>query len=168
DAAPSKSAWIGLVDLSLTELPGLDVSHLPPDIAIADAGTGNVQTRAAFAAEAEAIATRQTRLTWLAPSRDENASGSVLREEEAGIWTGAADDQPRELDSAISVQGGRERGMILHKLMEEVLTGETDANPAALIERAGNLIRALGCSPVTDPAMGLSAEELAGCVVRTL
>src|SRR3546814_14954328 len=28
DTAPSKSAWIGLVDLSLAELPGLDVSHL--------------------------------------------------------------------------------------------------------------------------------------------
>ena len=75
DATPSKSAWIGLVDLSLAELPGLDVSHLPPDIATADAGAGNAQTRATFAAEAEAIAARQTRLTWLAPSRDENASG---------------------------------------------------------------------------------------------
>ena len=169
DAAPSKSAWIGLVDLSLTELPGLDVSHLSPDIATADAGAGNVQTRAAFAAEAEAIATRQTRLTWFAPSRDENASGPVLREEDAGIWVGVTDDhQPRELEGAISVQGGRERGMILHKLMEEVLTGETDANPATLIERAGNLISDLGCSPVADPAMGLSAEELASCVVRTL
>ena len=81
---------------------------------------------------------------------------------------GSADDQPRELEAAISVQGGRERGMILHKLMEEVLTEETDADPAALIERAGNLIRALGRSPVADPATGLSAEELAGCVVRTL
>lgn len=168
DATPSKSAWIGLVDLSLAELPCLDASHLPPDIATADAGAGNVQTRATFAAEAEAITTRQTRLTWLAPSRDENASGAVLREEEAGIWTGSADDQPLELEAAISVQGGRERGMILHKLMEEVLTGETDADSAALIERAGNFISALGRSPVADPATGLSAEELAGCVVRTL
>ncbi|WP_245501847.1 hypothetical protein [Mesorhizobium sp. M2A.F.Ca.ET.039.01.1.1] len=30
------------------------------------------------------------------------------------------------------------------------------------------LIRALGRSPVADPATGLSAEELAGCVMRTL
>ena len=168
DTTPSKSAWIGLVDLSLSQLPSLDISHLPPDIAAADAGAGNVQTRATFAAEAEAIATRQTRLTWLAPSRDESASGPLLEEEEAGIWTESPDDQPRELEPAVSVQGGRERGLILHKLMEEVLTGETAATAAVLAERAGDLIRALGRSPVADPATGLSAEELAGCVVRTL
>jgi hypothetical protein len=49
----------------------------------------------------------------------------VLREEEAALWTGSADDQPPELEAAVLVQGGRERGLILHKLMEEVLTGET-------------------------------------------
>ena len=91
----------------------------------------------------------------------------MLKEEETGIWTGSADDQPHELE-AVVVQGGRERGLILHKLMEEVLTGENNAEPTALTERAGNLIRALGYSPVADPATGLSAEELAGCVVRTL
>ena len=49
----------------------------------------------------------------------------MLREEEAALWTGSADDQPPELDAASPVQGGRERGLILHKLVEEVLTGET-------------------------------------------
>jgi ATP-dependent exoDNAse (exonuclease V) beta subunit len=167
DATPSKSAWIGLVDLSLAELPVLDVSHLSPDIRLADAGIGNVQTRQAFAAEAEAIGARQTSLIWLAPSRDENASGAVLQEEEAELWVRSADDEPRETEAA-AVQGGRERGLVLHKLMEEVLTGETDAAEAVLAERAGDLIRALGQSPVADPATGLSADELAGCVVRTL
>jgi len=168
DISPSKSAWIGLVDLSLADLPVLDVSHLPLDAAAAAVGAGNAQTRDGFAAEAAAIADRQTRLIWLAPSRDENAGGSVLREEEADIWTGSADDQPPELETNIVVQGGRERGLILHKLMEEVLTGETGEAPAALTERAANLIRALGKTAVADPAMGLSAEELAGCVTRTL
>ena len=168
DATPSKSAWIGLVDLSLADLPGLDVSHLPLGFAATGAGAGNTQTRASFAAEAEAIAAAQTRLTWLAPSRDENAAGAVLREEEASLWTGSADDQPPELETAALVQGGRERGLILHKLMEEVLTGETPEAEAALTERAADLIRALGRSPVADPATGLSAQELAACVARTL
>jgi len=168
DATPSKSAWIGLVDLSLADLPSLDVSHLPAGLAAAGAGAGNTQTRASFAAEAEAIATAQTRLTWLAPSRDENAAGTVLREEETALWTGSADDQPPELEAAVLVQGGRERGLILHKLMEEVLTGEIPEAEAALTERAGHLIRALGQSPVADPAMGLSAQELVACVAQTL
>jgi exodeoxyribonuclease-5 len=168
DATPSKSAWIGLVDLSLAGLPGLDVSHLPAGLTAASAGAGNTQTRASFAIEAEAIAAAQTRLTWLAPSRDESTAGTVLREEEAALWIGAADEQPPELKAAVLVQGGRERGLILHKLMEEVLTGETPETEAALIERAADLIRALGQSPVADPATGLSTHELAVCVVRTL
>jgi exodeoxyribonuclease-5 len=168
DTTPSKSAWIGLVDLSLADLPGLDVSHLPAGLAATVAGAANAQTHASFAAEAETIAAGQTRLTWLAPSRDENAGGSVLREEEAALWTGSADDQPPELDAAAPVQGGRERGLILHKLMEEVLTGETQEVEATLAERAADLIRALGRSQVADPAPGLSPQELANCVIRTL
>ncbi|MBM2713498.1 UvrD-helicase domain-containing protein [Mesorhizobium caraganae] len=168
DTTPSKSAWIGLVDLSLAELPGLDLSHLPADVATAANGAANTQTRAIFATEAEAIAARQARLTWLAPSRDENTAGAVLQEEEARIWTGSADDQPAELEAAVLVQGSRERGLILHKLIEEVLTRETNEAKAALADRATILIRALGRFPVADPATGLSAEELAGCVVQTL
>lgn len=167
DTTPSKSAWIGLVDLSLAELPGLDVSHLPAGLTATGTGADNIQTRASFAAEAEIIAAGQMRLTWLAPSRDENA-GTVLREEEAALWTGSLDDQPPELEAAAVVQGGRERGLILHKLMEEVLTGETPEAEAALAERAVDLIRALGRSPVADPATGLSGHELAACVARTL
>lgn len=168
DTAPSKCAWIGLIDLALAELPRLEVSHLPTDITTPGADVSNVQTRATFAAEAEAISARQARLTWFAPSRDENASGTVLQAEEAENWIGLADDQPRELEAAIPIQGGRERGLILHKLMEEVLTGETEGAATALAKRATELIHALDRSSVADPANGLSAEELAACVVRTL
>ncbi|MCA0401440.1 MAG: UvrD-helicase domain-containing protein [Proteobacteria bacterium] len=168
DTTPSKSAWIGLVDLSLADLPGLDMSHLPADLAATGTGAGNAQTRASFAAEAETIAAGQTHLTWLAPSRDENAGGTVLREEETALWVGAGDEQPPVVEAAGLVQGGRERGLILHKLMEEVLTGETSETEATLVERAAELIHALGRSPVADPATGLSAAELADCTVRTL
>lgn len=168
DTTPSKSAWIGLVDLSLADLPSLDVSHLPAGLAATGVGAGNTQTRASFATETETIAAAQTRLTWLAPSRDEGSAGIVLREEEAALWTGSHDNQSPELEAATLVQGGRERGLILHKLMEEVLTVELPEEEAALIERAGVLIRALGQSPVTDPTTGLSPQELAACVIRTL
>lgn len=168
DTTPSKSAWIALLDLAIADLPTFEVSHLPPGQAAAGAGPANGQTRDIFAAEATAIATRQTRLTWLAPSRDENAFGAVLQKEEATIWTAGVDDQTPNIEPAIAVQGGRERGLILHKLMEEVLTKETDDTAAAITERAGALVRALGRTPATDPATGLSPEELAGCITRTL
>lgn len=168
DVAPSKSAWIGLVDLSLAGLAALDVSHLPPDPVVVADGHSNSQTRESFAAEASAIADQQIRLKWLAPSRDENAAGTVLQEEQADIWTGSDDDTPPELVASSTVQGGRERGLVLHKLMEEVLNGETGDSHAALSARAGELVRALGVVPVADPTAGLSPEELAGCVGRTL
>jgi len=168
ETTPSKSTWINLLDLSLADLPGLVVPYPLLAAPVTGMGPSNTQTRNAFAAEAASITARQDRLTWLAPSRDESASGRVLQEEEAEIWPGLADDQPRELVSVGSVQGGRERGLILHKLMEEVLTGETSETEAALAERAAQLIRALGQPLVADPATGLSAEELVGCVVRTL
>lgn len=168
DVTPSKSAWIGLVDLSLADLPGLDVSHLPAGLASAGASADNTQTRASFVEEAEAINAAQARLTWLAPSRDENAAGTVLREEETSLWTGSSDDPGPALETAALVQGGRERGLILHKLMEEVLTGEVQEAEAALTKRAGELIRALGKAPAADAATGLSALELAACVTRTL
>ena len=168
DAAPSKSAWISLLDLSLADLPALDLSHLPPEIGAAVAAEGNNQTRASFAAEAAAIAARHCRLTWLAPSRDESASSPILMPEAAEIWAASESTQPDVEPIPPSVQGGRERGLILHKLLEEVLTGETANDVAALGERARKLIAGLGKPMADDPAKGLSPGELAGCVTRTL
>ncbi|TIV23949.1 MAG: ATP-dependent endonuclease, partial [Mesorhizobium sp.] len=59
-------------------------------------------------------------------------------------------------------------GLILHKLFEEVLTGETADDVASLTERAQVLIAAIDKPVVDDPAQGLSPAELAGCVARTL
>ncbi|MDA9433698.1 UvrD-helicase domain-containing protein [Bradyrhizobium sp. CCBAU 51627] len=168
DVTPSKSAWIGLVDLSLDALPAFDASHLPLEPVVAVASAGNDQTRESFAAEAKAIAERQVRLIWLAPSRDEDAVGTVSQQEEADIWTSSDDGPPTELEAPTPAQGGRERGLILHKMMEEILTGETDESLPALAIRAEELIRALGKIPAGDSAAGLAPEELAGCVARTL
>jgi exodeoxyribonuclease-5 len=167
DAAQSKSAWISLVDLSLAELPALDLSHLPEEMGAAAAHAVNVQTRDIFAAEA-AILNKRQRLVWLAPSRDESHAGPVLAPEAVEIWAAGDDGQPHEEGPAPNVQGGRERGLILHKLLEEVLTGETDAGETALADRARALILEIGKPVMDDPAQGLSPNELAGCVVRTL
>ncbi|PQV57939.1 exodeoxyribonuclease-5 [Defluviimonas denitrificans] len=165
DATPSKSAWIGLVDLSLADLPDLDVSHLRSSLAASGAGAGNTQTRAlrrrsrSHCGSADLVELART-------SRDENATGTMLREEEAALWKGSADDHTPEIEAAALMQDGRERGLILHKLMEEALTREIPETEAALTEQADHLILALGQSPVADPAAGLSAQGLAACVTR--
>ncbi|WP_343286157.1 3'-5' exonuclease [Mesorhizobium loti] len=169
DAAPPKSAWISLVNLSLDELPALDLSHLPRHLQKAAAAERNNQTRERFAVEASNIAARERRLIWLAPSRDETSNGPILTSEGAEIWTASEGHQPDTEDALPpSIQGGRERGLILHKLFEEVLTRETGEDTEALTERARALIFAIGKPVVDDAAVGLSADELAGCVTRTL
>lgn len=168
DAAQSKSAWISLLDLSLADLPPLDLSHLPPDIGAADLGERNDQSRESFAAEAAAIFERQHRLVWLAPSRDESSTGPVLTPEAVEVWAATDAGQPDDETPTPNVQGGRERGLILHKLLEEVLTGETPDDSESLIDRARTLIVALGRPITDDPAQGLTPSELAGCVTHTL
>ena len=52
DVAAKSSAWISLLDLSLGDLPALDLSHLPTEIDRGDAVAQNTQSREIFAAEA--------------------------------------------------------------------------------------------------------------------
>ena len=54
------------------------------------------------------------------------------------------DGAPADSAGATLIQGGRERGLILHKLIEEVLTGETAESLPDLRARAEVLTRELG------------------------
>jgi exodeoxyribonuclease-5 len=168
DVAAASTAWIGLVDLSLADLQALDLGHLPPELGEGRAIEPNLQTREIFAGEAATIAAASHSLTWMAPSRDESPQGPLLVPEVAEIWSAPDGAQPQEDVPVGPVQGGRERGLILHKLLEEVLTGEISEDSESLMARAQELIVVIGRVPNTDAAAGLSPDELAGCVSRTL
>jgi ATP-dependent exoDNAse (exonuclease V) beta subunit len=168
DVDPAGTAWLALLDLSLADLPAIDVTHLPMEPGFAEALPINPQTREIFQQEAGAIAERQRHLVWLAPSRDEDAASPVVRTEEPDIVVAANDAESLEGGLPTTVQGGRNRGLIIHKLLEEVLTGETDEEADSLAERAATLIRTLGQPVVEDPKDGLSPGEIARCITRTL
>ena len=68
----------------------------------------------------------------------------------------------------VAIQGGRKRGVILRKLIEEVLTGETTEDAPALVLRASALINQLGLVDLTDAASGLSSVEMATSVRHAL
>jgi exodeoxyribonuclease-5 len=168
DVAAKGSAWISLLDLSLSELPPLDLSHLPIETGSGATGEENAQTRGIFAAEAAMIAERQRRIVWLAPSRDEDAAAAALQAEASEPLAGDVDGAPIQDRVVPAIQGGRVRGIILHKLLEEVLTGETAEIVPDLMARAEVLIRAMGRLVADNPARGLSPAELAACVARAL
>lgn len=168
DIEPAKNEWRALLDLSLDGLPAIDVSHPPIGSGAAEASPINPQTPETFQQEARAIAERQRRLVWSAPSRDEDVASPAVRIERPDILVADDDEGPLEGDPSTTVQASQNRGRIIHKLFEEVLTGETDESAAFLAERAATLIRALGEAVVEDPEDGLSPDEIAGCITRTL
>jgi ATP-dependent exoDNAse (exonuclease V) beta subunit len=166
DVAPARSSWNALMDFDLDGLPLIAIDHHPPGFETVDSDPENSQTRETFAAEAAAVTAATARLRWIAPSRDEDSQGPLEVVSEPQIVM-ASDDAPA-LDVAISVQGGRERGLVIHKLFEEVLTGETADDLSTLTARAADLVRAIGREPGADAMSGLSAEEMAGTVAKTL
>ena len=168
DVAAAASAWLSVVDLDLPGLPALDLDHLPLDAGVAGPGAENGQTRENFAAEAAAIMARTRAIVWRTPSRDEGEAQPVVREEVPLILATDGDGAPSNSAGAPAVRGGRERGTILHTMIEEVLTGETAETLPELRERAGDLIRTLDRPVTDDPADGLAPAELADCVVRAL
>ena len=168
DVVVARSAWLSVVDLDLAGLPAVDLDHLPSELGAGEPGAENEQTWEVFSAEAAAIVERTHSIVWRTPSRDEGAAHPVVREEAPTILVTDGDGAPADSAAATAIQGGRERGLILHKLIEEVLTGETAEVQLELVARAEILIRALGLPVLDDPAEGLAPAEIAGCVHRAL
>ena len=118
--------------------------------------------------EAATIAASQRRITWHQPSRHEESPEPSKPEEE--IFVGAdeiTENLPHPADEP-RIQGGRERGLILHKLMEEVLTGELEQVEPALRARAAELLAQIGLTDTEDASSGPSSGEMAATAIRTL
>ncbi|MBY4949513.1 UvrD-helicase domain-containing protein [Cupriavidus respiraculi] len=166
-AVTSDKSWASLVDMALQELPTVALEEDPPPMSSQTGACPNQQTRETFAAEARLIAESHRGIRWLAPSRDEgHMSGAVLIPEIAQVVLPGAESGTE--GSAVAVRGSRDRGVILHKLMEEVLNGEVSDDLATLTERAATLICTMGAGCHEDASTGLSPAEIAGCVLRTL
>jgi ATP-dependent exoDNAse (exonuclease V) beta subunit len=159
----SDKCWAKLVDLGLADLPPIKLE----DIGAAKERTislqENGQTREIFAAEAAAIFVGRQTVIWRRPSRSEL---DQVDEGEAKIESA---EIPEAIEIApAAILGSSTRGTILHKLIEEVLTGEGGDEKTDLEARAADLIRQTGQEPAADPATGICAAELAGTVIRTL
>jgi len=158
--------WALIVDLGLAALDGLDPARLGEGKNAAVEPHENTQTRAIFADEAARIVKGVNRITWQRPSRDEVEAGPPA--ESVPLFESAEDAEEAAAVPVPAVAGSSTRGILLHKLMEEVLTGETPASLAMLVQRASELLAQLGIEPVADPKAGISTVELATTVVRTL
>jgi len=156
------SHWLKLADISSDRLPGFDYLHLDKEMPTRPPEPRNQQDAVTFATEAELVASASRKLKWHQPSRHEIGEEAVSAEP-ASVAVFMEGEPLRSV-----VLGGPLRGVVLHKLMEEILTGETSADASVLEERAAELLRQLGETTVKDPAIGFAPAEMAQTVLRTL
>ena len=98
--------------------------------------------------------------------RAEGEAREASTEAPVFMSTGVIEEAPDWI--APEVAGSATRGTILHKLMEEVLTGETPDDRNSLLVRAAELLCQLGIEPASDARQGIAPAELGETVLRTL
>jgi ATP-dependent exoDNAse (exonuclease V) beta subunit len=151
-------SWARVLELGAAGLPEIDLGAFAGNPPASDDPPANGQDAATFAAEAERIAAASPPIAWLRPSdhdadralRVEVVSDSLDEEKEAWIAT-----------------GGRLRGLVLHKLMEEILEEGLAEEASALAGRARELTAQLLAHGETDESLA-DVVELAQTVLRTL
>ncbi|MBM3641100.1 MAG: hypothetical protein FJX15_07080, partial [Alphaproteobacteria bacterium] len=171
----SPSDWFSLLGARLDELPPFDATALSgaPGLRKTEEPE-NPQDEASWRAEAATIASMRRTIVWRSPSRHEEAEVGQPDRLDEDIFTDAATLEaklPSEPGPSLlreSIQGSRERGLVLHKLLEEVLTGETAEESAALEARARTLLAELGIAEAESPATGPHAPEIAATALRAL
>jgi len=130
---------------------------------------GGPQSRTQFIAEGAAIEAATIKRKWSAASRAEvttESDSEATAEDRQELLELIVEG--REALTSPPPQGGRHRGTIMHKLFEEVLTGELDERQAEIAARAEELVRSLGFVPSEDATSGLAPAELANCVIQAL
>ena len=160
--------WLSLIDIDIEALSLFDITRFKGAPAAEAASSLNTQDFATWEQEAATIAANQWHISWHQPSRHEEPLEPVKEIEGVFVGTDAILEAMPEPGGELAIRGGRERGLILHKLMEEVLTGETAANTGTLQARAAELIFQIGLEDAQDASAGPSSAEMAEAVERTL
>jgi exodeoxyribonuclease-5 len=159
-------SWARVVDLDLPSMAAIDPDALGDVRTDSITAVESMQTRTIFAEEAGRIAKAERTIEWHRPSRGE-LDASPPSEPQPVFANPETADQAVEIRIP-DVAGGATRGTVLHKLMEEVLTGETTEGVPGLTQRATALLSQLGVSPAADAKSGLAPAELAETVAKTL
>lgn len=157
--AAAPRSWARIVKLAHQDLPEIDLSGLGyvPFTSVAD--SPNPQTADLFEAERFELGKVAIPLVWLRPS-NQDPDRMPLTE----IVVGESSEAP---EAEVPIVAGRIRGLILHKLMEEVLTGELPENLTALDARAQELLNELSIDPTDEDAI-LPTDEITVTTMKTL
>lgn len=160
--------WFSLLNPNLEALPSFDVARFNGSSSQRTDRATNTQDLATWRHEAAVIAASERRILWHQPSRHEEPAIPTDTADEVFVGARALQEHLPAADEEKVVRGGRERGLVLHKLIEEVLTGESTEDGAALRTRARELLGQLGLADVEDPTVGPCSGEMADVLQRAL
>jgi ATP-dependent exoDNAse (exonuclease V) beta subunit len=155
----AKDSWFSSINLLQNQLPELDLSVFPEPGARAAPRSKNEQSADVFADEQRRIQDNATSIVWRRPSdHDPDRLGDPLE----GVVVAEAIAEHPEV-----VGAGALRGIILHKLLEEFLTGELLTNKEAAAARADMLLSQL-VSSVNNENPRPEPTEMADTAMQTL
>ena len=160
--------WYSLLNLNLGALPSFDAARFNGSSSQKTENVTNVQDLTTWRREAAAIAASERHILWRQPSRHEEPAIPADTTDEVFVGARALQECLPAADTEKVVRGGRERGLVLHKLIEEVLTGESTEDGAALRTRARELLGQLGFPDVEDPTVGPCSGEMTEALQRAL
>lgn len=127
--------WARTVNLRHDEVPELDLQALHGIDLPAGEATTNQQTAERFAEEAAVVQAASPEITWRRPS--DHDADRLTPIDVPGLSS-------LEVAEALAVGeiagAGRIRGIVLHKLMEEFISGELEDDEAAAVKRAAVLL----------------------------
>ena len=145
-AQAEQKSWARVVNLGHDALLELDVSHMTTAPTPRSADPPNTQTVELFAAERAVIEQAAVPLTWVRPS-DHDLDRPQASE-------AIALDGGDALEVELPVGAGRVRGLLLHKLLEELLTGELVEDVGCFRARSRELMAELVLDPEEDGLPG--------------
>ncbi|MCK1704906.1 UvrD-helicase domain-containing protein [Bradyrhizobium sp. 155] len=151
------ASWAKLMDLKLGDVPELNLGRMPRTKVVPPSSTENRQTAEVFAAEQSSVEQASQPIRWIRPS---DGDPDVIPLQISNSFG----EEP--LQPSVSIEGGRTRGVLLHKLMEELVSGELDEAIEAIASRARTLAEQLA----TQGSFGnpLDADELAETALQTI
>ena len=128
----SKDSWFSSIDLRQRDVPELDLSPFTPLSSNSAPSRPNEQSADIFDAEQRSVAASSPPLVWRRPSEHD---GDRLGDSLDGVVTLESHAERLYIAGA-----GPRRGVVLHKLMEELLTRELPAELVATATRAHELL----------------------------
>ena len=164
--------WFSLLGTDLGDVPVFDSGDSAREEAATNDERPNEQDSQRWKAEAATIAALRRSVAWRSPSLHETTSSAPVAELVATDISTLIDTVEIEANTKAEpthkIKGGRERGLVIHKLLEEVLTGETSEEAEELEARARTLFGELGVVEAKFVDAGVHGPEIASSVLRAL